>query len=90
LERIADRRKGHEEWIDYDVDPRRPVRGSDEFYRYTGSFTTPPCTEGVVWAVATRVRRVSRHQVELLREAVHDVRSSSSRSLVACLALVSD
>jgi carbonic anhydrase len=59
------------------VDPRRPVRGSDEFYRYTGSFTTPPCTEGVVWAVATRVRRVSRHQVELLREAVHDVCATS-------------
>jgi carbonic anhydrase len=56
------------------VDPRRPVRGSDEYYRYTGSFTTPPCTEGIVWTVATRVRHVSRHQVELLREAVHDVR----------------
>ena len=76
LKRIADRRRGYEEWIDYEVDPRRPVRGSDEFYKYTGSFTTPPCTEGVVWAVATRVRRVSRHQVELLREAVHDVRSN--------------
>ena len=74
MERIADRKKGHEEWIDYDVDPRRPVRGSGEYYRYTGSFTTPPCTEGIVWAVATRVRRVARHQVELLREAVHDVR----------------
>ncbi|XP_047053943.1 alpha carbonic anhydrase 7-like [Lolium rigidum] len=81
LKRITDRRRGYEEWIDYDVDPRRPVRGSDEYYRYTGSFTTPPCTEGIVWTVATRVRHVSRHQVELLREAVHDHARRNARPL---------
>ncbi|XP_048539909.1 alpha carbonic anhydrase 7-like [Triticum urartu] len=81
IERITDRRKGYEEEIDYEVDPRRPVRGSDTFYRYTGSFTTPPCTEGIAWAVATKVRHVSRQQVELLKDAVHDHARRNARPL---------
>ncbi|KAI4971358.1 alpha carbonic anhydrase 7-like [Hordeum vulgare subsp. vulgare] len=81
IERIADRRKGHEEELEDEVDPRRPVRGSDTFYKYTGSFTTPPCTEGIAWAVATRVRHVARHQVELLRDAVHDHARMNARPL---------
>ncbi|KAI4963612.1 hypothetical protein ZWY2020_011297 [Hordeum vulgare] len=80
IERIADRRKGHEEELEDEVDPRRPVRG-DTFYKYTGSFTTPPCTEGIAWAVATRVRHVARHQVELLRDAVHDHARMNARPL---------
>ncbi|KQK17706.1 alpha carbonic anhydrase 7 [Brachypodium distachyon] len=81
IERIEDRRKGSAEEIDYEVDPRRPVRRSDEYYRYTGSFTTPPCTEGVVWTVATRIGHVSRHQVDLLRDAVHDHARKNARPL---------
>jgi carbonic anhydrase len=33
-------------------------------YRYSGSLTTPPCTEGVVWLVAKEVGSVSKEQVE--------------------------
>ena len=55
------------------VDPREIKRGSRKYYRYMGSLTTPPCTEGVIWTLVKKVRTVSKEQVHLLREAVHDV-----------------
>ncbi|ONK67213.1 uncharacterized protein A4U43_C06F17670 [Asparagus officinalis] len=54
------------------MDPRETKRGSGKYYRYVGSLTVPPCTEGVVWTIEEKVRTVARKQVELLREAVHD------------------
>uniref|UniRef100_A0A0D9WS19 Carbonic anhydrase n=1 Tax=Leersia perrieri TaxID=77586 RepID=A0A0D9WS19_9ORYZ len=81
IRRVAKKRKGHEVEIEDEVDPRWPVGGSGVYYRYKGSFTTPPCTEGITWAVARNVRRVSREQVELLREAVHDGARRNARPL---------
>nr|CAD1826222.1 unnamed protein product [Ananas comosus var. bracteatus] len=54
------------------VDPSSLKRGGRSYYRYMGSLTTPPCTEGVVWTIIKKVRTVSKEQVHLLREAVND------------------
>ncbi len=41
------------------------------FYNYTGSFTTPPCTEGVKWFVLKSKVNLSGHQVKEFREIMH-------------------
>ncbi|KAF4356330.1 alpha carbonic anhydrase 4 [Cannabis sativa] len=46
--------------------------GSRKYYRYIGSLTVPPCTEGVIWTIVKKVRTVSREQVHALRKVVHD------------------
>ncbi|XWS66307.1 hypothetical protein CRYUN_Cryun05aG0188400 [Craigia yunnanensis] len=41
-----------------------------KYYRYTGSLTTPPCTEGVVWTVFQEVKTASTEQVQALKDAL--------------------
>ncbi|KAL6906099.1 hypothetical protein ACP4OV_003700 [Aristida adscensionis] len=36
------------------------------YFRYTGSLTTPPCTENVVWNILGKVRQIAKEQVALL------------------------
>ncbi|PUZ51848.1 hypothetical protein GQ55_6G223700 [Panicum hallii var. hallii] len=81
IRRIADRQDKEEDVGT--VDPRRARGRASVYYRYMGSLTTPPCTEGVIWTVVKRVRTVSKYQLELLREAVHDDMEKNARPLQA-------
>ncbi|XP_010555357.1 PREDICTED: alpha carbonic anhydrase 4 [Tarenaya hassleriana] len=63
------------------VDPRHIRYLSRKFYRYVGSLTVPPCTEGVIWTVVKRVNTVSPAQVRALREAVHDGFETNARPI---------
>ncbi|KAK7815727.1 alpha carbonic anhydrase 4 [Quercus suber] len=58
------------------IDPREIKMGGKKYYRYMGSLTVPPCTEGVIWAINKKIRTVSREQVKSLRVAVHDLMSN--------------
>lgn len=41
------------------------------YYTYTGSLTTPPCTEGVKWMVLTDTVELSADQVDEIHEIMH-------------------
>ncbi|XP_021282712.1 alpha carbonic anhydrase 7-like [Herrania umbratica] len=49
------------------------------YYRYNGSLTTPPCSEGVVWTVFQQIKTVSRSQVEALRDVLPPENRNNSR-----------
>ncbi|WP_067650285.1 carbonic anhydrase [Nocardia harenae] len=46
------------------LDPRTLLPGDLAQFRYTGSLTTPPCTEGVAWTVLRHPVPVARDEVE--------------------------
>ena len=39
------------------------ITSLNNYYRYTGSLTTPPCTEGILWNVFTNYINISSNQV---------------------------
>ncbi|MEM7378307.1 MAG: carbonic anhydrase family protein [Pseudomonadota bacterium] len=52
------------------IDPARLLPDDHAYYRFNGSLTTPPCTEGVVWLVLKSPVRVSAAQVHALSTAI--------------------
>ncbi len=58
----------HFEDVEIDVDAFMPP--DDLFYRYEGSLTTPPCSEGVQWAVFAEPLQASAEQIAALDAAM--------------------
>ncbi|CUS36320.1 Eukaryotic-type carbonic anhydrase family protein [Candidatus Nitrospira nitrificans] len=55
------------------VNPMNLLPERKSYYRYSGSFTTPPCSEGVIWAVMQDPIEVSAEQIKKFRALVkHD------------------
>ncbi|MDA0167405.1 carbonic anhydrase family protein [Solirubrobacter ginsenosidimutans] len=50
-------------------------------YRYTGSLTTPPFTEGVRWIVLAHPITLSKHQIQAFRELFEDGNSREVQPL---------
>lgn len=46
------------------------IPSTDEYYRYEGSLTTPPCSEGVRWVVFTEPLQASAEQIAALDAAM--------------------
>ncbi|CBI33384.3 hypothetical protein VitviT2T_013042 [Vitis vinifera] len=61
------------------VNPGDIKFGSRKYYRYIGSLTVPPCTEGVIWTISKKVRTATREQVRALRKAVQDGYEANAR-----------
>ncbi len=44
---------------------------SHDYYRFSGSLTTPPCSEGVRWLVMKQPVEVSQAQIDTLKAVMH-------------------
>lgn len=53
------------------VDVSRMLPESRLYFSYEGSFTTPPCTEGVHWAVLKSPVMLSADQIDRFRTVIH-------------------
>jgi carbonic anhydrase len=66
---------GPEEIVETDVNPADFLPSSGTTYRYSGSLTTPPCTEGVTWLIFTEPTDIAADQVA----AFHKIFSANNR-----------
>ncbi|XP_009782909.1 bifunctional monodehydroascorbate reductase and carbonic anhydrase nectarin-3-like [Nicotiana tabacum] len=61
------------------IDPKLIKMDGKTYYRYIGSLTVPPCTEDVVWTIDRKVKTITKRQMKLIREAVHDESETNAR-----------
>ncbi len=53
------------------LDPAALLPSDHDYYRFNGSLTTPPCSEGVWWIVMKKTVQVSKEQVEKFEHVMH-------------------
>lgn len=57
-------------FADVVIDPGKILPPLASFWMYEGSFTTPPCTEGIRWMIERAPAPMSRQHIEGLRKAM--------------------
>lgn len=53
------------------INPLSLLPASKDYYRFNGSLTTPPCSEGVWWLVMKEPVGVSKEQVQKFMHVMH-------------------
>lgn len=61
------------------MDTKLVKKKTSKYYRYRGSFTTPPCTEKVIWNILGKVRSISKEQVAALKAPLNWECKNNSR-----------
>ncbi len=68
------------------INPNKFFPAEKEFYKYSGSLTTPPCTEGVYWMVFKRPVEASAEQIDKMMKIMgqnnRPVQKTNSRSIL--------
>ena len=53
------------------MDAKRLLPSNPDYYRFNGSLTTPPCSEGVWWLVMKAYNSASKAQIEKFADTLH-------------------
>jgi carbonic anhydrase len=53
------------------IDANALLPGDKDYYRFNGSLTTPPCSEGVWWLVLKQHESVSNGQITKFKDTMH-------------------
>ncbi|MDP1794023.1 MAG: carbonic anhydrase family protein [Acidimicrobiales bacterium] len=62
---------GRAETLGASLNPSRLIPKQHSSFQYSGSLTTPPCTEGVAWSVLVAPLTMSAAQLDTLRARLH-------------------
>ncbi len=54
-----------------------------DYYRYNGSLTTPPCSEGVLWLVMKHFNTADKDQIDKFTRTMHHPNNRPVQSLKA-------
>lgn len=55
-----------------DFDPQALMPQESGYYKFSGSLTTPPCSEGVTWIVLKKRITASQDQIQKIHAIMHD------------------
>jgi carbonic anhydrase len=64
----SDTNRERKESVTIDAATLLPI--DQNYYRYTGSFTTPPCTENVLWMILKTPVELSEHQIATFQKII--------------------
>ena len=64
--------EGDKKPLEIALDPLALLPQDTDYYRFNGSLTTPPCSEGVWWLVMKHAVSVSAEQIEAFAHALHE------------------
>ena len=62
---------GEQHSLSSKVDANVLLTGDNNYYRFNGSLTTPPCSEGVLWLVMKQINTASKKQLEAFVQTMH-------------------
>lgn len=80
-------KKGESRKLARSVNVRGILPSSSQYYRFNGSLTTPPCTEGVRWLVMKWPMAISERQLNKFKTAIHSPNNRPVQPLNARLVI---
>lgn len=63
--------KGEKLALSSDISPLEILPSNRDYYRFNGSLTTPPCSEGVRWLVMKQPISASKEQIDQFLKVMH-------------------